>query len=92
VIDYEGLQLQREFFSPVYETQNQVTTRLPDFRNLLYWAPVIKTSSSGKQEINFYTSDLAGKYMITIEGLSSNGIAGHKSFTIEVINPLFVQK
>jgi hypothetical protein len=30
--------------------------------------------------------------MITIEGLSVNGIAGHKSFTIEVINPLFVQK
>jgi hypothetical protein len=92
VIDYEGLQLQREFFSPVYETQNQVTSRLPDFRNLLYWAPVIKTSSSGKQEINFYTSDLAGKYMITIEGLSGNGVAGHKSFIIEVINPLFVQK
>ena len=35
VIDYEGLQSQREFYSPVYDTQQQTDSRLPDFRNLL---------------------------------------------------------
>ncbi|MBK5271599.1 MAG: hypothetical protein JJE22_11370, partial [Bacteroidia bacterium] len=37
VLDYEGLQYQREFYSPVYETQEQITSRIPDFRNVLYW-------------------------------------------------------
>jgi hypothetical protein len=92
VIDYEGLQLQREFFSPVYETQNQVTSRLPDFRHLLYWVPIIKTNPSGKQQVSFYTSDLAGKYMVTIEGLSVKGSAGYQYLAVDVINPLFVQK
>ena len=88
VLDYEGLQLQREFYSPVYETQNQVTSRLPDFRNLLYWDATVTTDSSGKHQLNFYASDLVGKYMVVIEGLSADGRAGHKSFTIEVIKPL----
>ena len=91
VLDYEGLQLQREFYTPVYETQNQVTSRMPDFRNLLYWNATVKTNSSGKQQLSFYTSDLAGKYIVVIEGLSADGRAGSRSFTIDVINPLFVQ-
>ena len=91
VLDYEGLQLQREFYTPVYETQNQVTSRMPDFRNLLYWNATVKTNGSGKQQLSFYTSDLAGKYIVVIEGLSADGRAGSKSFTIDVINPLFVQ-
>lgn len=91
VLDYEGLQLQRHFFQPLYETQNQTASRLPDFRNLLFWAPTIKTDSLGKQTLSFYTSDLPGKYMVEIKGLSAEGRAGDKSFTIEVINPLFVQ-
>ncbi len=35
IVDYEGLQLQREFYSPVYETEQQVNSRLADYRNLL---------------------------------------------------------
>ena len=35
VIDYEGLQLEREFYSPVYDTDAKLSSHLPDFRNLL---------------------------------------------------------
>ncbi len=92
VLDYEGLQLQRQFFAPIYETQNQAKSRLPDFRNLLHWAPSVKTNQSGKAEISFYTSDLAGKYMVVVQGLSAEGRAGTKTFSFDVVNPLFVQK
>jgi len=34
--EYEGVQGEREFFAPRYETAQQ-QSRLPDFRNLLYW-------------------------------------------------------
>jgi hypothetical protein len=45
-LSYEGLQLQREFYSPQYSTTEQKQTRLPDYRNILYWAPEIITKSN----------------------------------------------
>ncbi|MCW3120340.1 MAG: hypothetical protein JWM28_4422 [Chitinophagaceae bacterium] len=73
VMEYEGLQLQREFYSPVYETPAQKNSRVPDFRNLLYWAPDIKINRQNKTAVSFYTSDLEGKYFILVQGISASG-------------------
>lgn len=84
VIDYEGLQLKREFYSPVYESAIQAESRIPDFRNVLYWSPDIKLNSGGKKVISFYTSDQENNYTIMLQGLSSSGKAGSASLNIEV--------
>lgn len=84
VVDYEGLQLQRVFYSPVYDTDTQAASHMPDFRNLLYWAPVINTGTQGKNEVSFYTSDEEGKYIGVIQGMTANGEAGSQYFTFEV--------
>jgi len=84
LIDYEGLQLQREFYSPVYATEQQAAGRQPDFRNLLYWSPAIHTDGQGKKESSFYTSDLPGKYVAVIQGIAGNGEAGAKYIYFEV--------
>jgi hypothetical protein len=84
VIDYEGLQLQREFFSPVYETQQQSDSRLPDFRQLLYWSPNITTNEKGKNNISFYSSDLSGKYAVVLQGITTDGKTGSKVIYFEV--------
>lgn len=84
VIDYEGLQLQREFYSPVYETESQLTGRMPDFRNVLYWSPAINSDSQGKARISFYTSDQKGKYLVVFQGMTSTGNTGENSFSLEV--------
>jgi hypothetical protein len=83
-LDYEGLQMKREFFSPVYETPEQAGSRVPDFRNVLYWAPEIKTDKSGNARVNFFTSDVKGKYIAVIQGLDENGNAGSYTFSFEV--------
>jgi hypothetical protein len=83
-IDYEGLQLQRKFYAPVYETEQQVSGHLPDFRNLLFWSPEIKTNAAGKQEQVFYTSDIPGKYVIVAQGLDTSGMAGSQLFYFDV--------
>jgi hypothetical protein len=72
-IDYDGLQLQREFYSPVYETKQQLEKRIPDFRNTLLWSPDITTDQDGKTIVQFYTSDRPGKYMVLLQGMSANG-------------------
>ena len=84
VMDYEGLQVQREFYSPVYETPQQVENRLPDYRNLLLWSPNVKTDNSGKKNIQLYTSDLPGKYAVILQGLTIDGKSGSKVMILEV--------
>ena len=84
ILDYDALQLKREFYSPRYETKDEVVSRMPDFRNLLYWKPNLQTDKNGKQQISFYTSDQPGKFAVVMQGLSSSGNAGSKTFMIEV--------
>lgn len=84
VLEYEGLQYQREFYSPVYETQEQISSRLPDFRNVLYWSPDIQTDAQGKAEINFFSSDLKGKYIVVLQGINNDGRVGEGSVLFEV--------
>ena len=85
VIDYEGLDLQREFYAPSYTTETELKNRTPDFRNLLHWAPEIKLEEQTKTQVSFFTSDRAGNYIVVIEGISENGIPGSKYFTFQVV-------
>jgi hypothetical protein len=82
--EYEGLQLEREFFSPVYETESYVKSRLPDFRTTLYWSPEIISDSPGSQKLSFYTSDQPGNYVLVVQGISPNGLSGAKAVRFEV--------
>ncbi|UHG92425.1 hypothetical protein [Spirosoma oryzicola] len=83
-LDYDGLQLQREFYAPRYSTPKQQESRLPDGRTLLYWNPALRPNEQGKSQVDFYTSDLAGSYLIEVNGLSGNGNAGFQRLLFEV--------
>ena len=78
VIDYEGLTLQREFYSPSYATEEDKASHVPDFRNVLYW----KANAAGEQR--FYSSDIPGKYIVVAEGLGADGAAGSGVTSFEV--------
>ncbi len=84
VVNYEGLQSQREFYSPVYETAQQQATRIPDFRNTLYWSPSLITTKKGETNVQFYTSDQKGIYKVIVQGMGKDGPAATASFTFEV--------
>lgn len=84
VLDYEGLQQQRKFYSPAYDSEEQVNSTIPDFRTTLYWNPKVGTGSDGKTSLTFYTSDKAGQYIGFIEGNAADGRCGSGVFTFEV--------
>ena len=84
IIDYEGMQLEREFYSPLYESSQQMASRLPDFRNVLYWSPSISTNAQGKTQVNFYTSDRTGNYIGVLQGITATGKAGSQYFKFTV--------
>jgi hypothetical protein len=84
VVEYDGLQEQREFYSPAYATRAEQDSHMPDFRNVLYWAPQISTGQNGKTHLSFYTSDLKGKFAVVIQGISSEGLPGKTTAFFEV--------
>lgn len=82
-VDYEGLQMQREFYSPRYNEPN--SNRLPDLRTTLYWTPELQAIPSKKSSLHFYTSDIKGKFMVVLEGLSNKGepVVGSAVFGVQ---------
>ncbi len=85
VVDYDGLQLEREFYSPQYATQAQRESRLPDFRTTLFWTPAARFGSDGTAHLEWYTSDAKGNYLIRIEGLDEHGnpVSQQLAFKVE---------
>ncbi|HVS98372.1 MAG TPA: hypothetical protein VHE54_17890, partial [Puia sp.] len=84
VVPYNGLQEDREFYTPVYESAAQVQSPIPDLRNQLLWRPDISTDTTGGKSIPLYTSDMTGTFAIVVEGLSRDGLAGYaiKMFSV----------
>lgn len=84
VREYDGLNWQREFYSPVYEVPQQIESRIPDFRTLLYWEPDVSTGEGGHSVLTFYSGDLPGTYLISVQGLTDNGLPGVSRGVVEV--------
>jgi hypothetical protein len=61
------------FSSPDYSNPVKKQSRVPDFRNTLYWNPSLKPDKEGKISAEFWTSDLQGDYVIDIHGITSAG-------------------
>lgn len=89
VLDYEGLQLHREFYAPKYETGKQRNSKLPDQRTALYWEPMVLTDGKGNKTLEFFTSDVSGNYLVVVEGVTAEGKAGTGTATFQVNNQEF---
>lgn len=83
ILDYEGLQQERKFYLPVYDTDQQLKSTIPDFRTVLYWNADVNTTH-GVNNLTFYTSDRPGRYIGVVEGNTTSGEAGSGYFTFEV--------
>ncbi|WP_033425764.1 hypothetical protein [Hymenobacter aerophilus] len=84
--EYEGLQEQREFYAPRYDTPEQQRSRRPDMRELLYWNPAVTVAGPGAapQTLEFFTGDQPGRYLVEVQGLDASGAAGSSRTTFEV--------
>ena len=70
---FEGCLKKEEFYSPAYDSDSSRLSRIPDFRNTLFWKPDVILTSGCTETIEFYTSDEAAEYLIIAEGFTSDG-------------------
>ncbi|MCD2424030.1 hypothetical protein LQ567_14725 [Niabella pedocola] len=84
-IDYEGLQLQRVFYAPVYATGQKGDPRIPDNRTTLLWEPDIRLQGREPLKLNCFTSDFKGVYKVVLQGISNKGtpVFSEATFTVK---------
>lgn len=76
-----GYQIEKEFYSPKYETKELPQPR-PDRRVTLFWAPDIQTDSTGRATVLFYNHDLESVLQGELEGISWKGETGIVRFQV----------
>ncbi len=72
------------FESPVYEDNDQRESAKPDARQVLLWEPDITFGAHQTIQLPFYTSDLSGRYVITLQGMTTQGKPVFEQQYIEV--------
>lgn len=83
VVDFNGWQRRRYFYAPDYSVLEIKNSRIPDFRDVLYWNPAINLSSAS--QLHFYTGDLTGKFVVVVQGISATGLPVFETTTFEVV-------
>lgn len=74
------------FSSIDYSVDSLKNSRIPDFRNLLYWSKEVNFNESDFTEVSFFTSDEIGDYLIIVEGLNESGEIERSVLEYSVIN------
>lgn len=69
MVSYEFPQDRPDFDMPVYDDEEKLQSRRPDFRHTMYWNPSVE----GKTGVEFYTSDLEGEYEAVLKGIDAEG-------------------
>ena len=72
-----------EFYSPQYPAADKSRYTRPDHRTTLYWNPKVRIDEKGETAVTFYASDVSKRYLVTIEGVSDDGIVVSKQVVIE---------
>ena len=74
-LPYRVIDPVRSFISPDYSSAELKNSRIPDYRNTLYWNPAVKPDKNGKAKIEFWSSDNKSVYVINIQGITEEGNA-----------------
>ncbi len=68
-----------QYENPAFDREN------PDYRNCLYWSPALMALPGRAVELDFYTSDNSGDYLVVVRGVAEDGtiLQGKCEFRVE---------
>jgi len=76
--------IQLRFNPPVHEKTTEKKPEKPDARQVLLWEPDIRIGGGQTVSLPFYTSDLNGRFVVTLQGISERGEPVFQQQIIEV--------
>ncbi len=82
--EYEMMLDSYETVSPDYSTDSLRASRIPDYRNTLYWNPSVRAGVGGTAAVEFWTSDETGEYLVVAECIAADGRRGRKMIPFTV--------
>ncbi|WP_036151369.1 hypothetical protein [Maribacter forsetii] len=74
----------KNYFVQSYQPEDVSFDRIPDYRRMLYWNPLLNITDSDYQ-FEFFTSDVEGTYEVILNGFTSYGKPIHVFKEIEVV-------
>ncbi len=84
-LSYQTFGQVKAFSAADYTDKLKRESRIPDFRNTLYWNPYVTNGNNGNALVRFWASDFRSDFLIVVEGVTNSGkvISARKVFTVE---------
>lgn len=79
-----GYYPKKEFYQPAYDKEPN-GDGLPDTRNTLLWAPLVRTDENGEAEVSFFCSDINSGFVVQAEGITKGGLLGTAKLDFTVL-------
>lgn len=79
IVSYQGVS-----FPEAYTCNSIIgTDDYPDYRQTIYWHPMVELSPDEQIVIKFKTPSYKGKFSVVVEGLTEDGKAVYKKISFE---------
>ncbi len=82
VFQIPGFYKTKEFYTPDYTKEDP---EKPDYRTTLFWQPELAFDNEGRSNIDFFTGDKEGSFLVRVEGITYDGRPVNGLYDIEVV-------
>ena len=80
----EKYAVSKEFYKPVYDTEEKRSSTIPDLRKTIHWEPELRLAEDGTANIRFYNGDRYTRIRCTLEGITEDGIPVRADYFYDV--------
>jgi hypothetical protein len=74
----------KEFYNPVYDTEEKRSSFVPDLRKTILWEPELQLEENGTAKIKFYNGDRYTRIKCILEGITDEGVPVHAEHYYDV--------
>jgi hypothetical protein len=80
----EKLAIVKEFYKPLYDTEEKRKSTIPDLRKTIHWEPELHFREDGTAELKFFNGDRYTRIKCILEGITEEGIPVHAEHYYDV--------
>jgi len=83
-VNFNKFAVAKEFYNPVYDTEEKRSSFVPDLRKTILWEPELQLEEDGTAKIKFYNGDRYTRIKCVLEGITDEGVPVHAEHYYDV--------